>query len=211
MVNEICSNYMQWYFDSNVWKNVSYRGVRTLKSVTDMWNYQEIIYEHDIEWVIETGSRHGGSALFFADVMQNKGAPGLVYSVDIDSVSNQAPPHPKLKFIIGDSGAMELAQSLVTQLPKNRKPLFLILDSDHTKSHVLRELNAFVPLLRSGDYLVVEDTCVNGHPVRPQHGDGPFEAIHDFLAKNYGILIPDKKREDKFGFTFAPDGFYLVK
>ena len=34
-----------------------------------MWNYQEIFFERDIEWVIETGTRHGGSALFFADLL----------------------------------------------------------------------------------------------------------------------------------------------
>ncbi len=209
MLNGITNNYMHWYHDSNVWKNVEYRGVRTLKSVSDMWNYQEIIHTHDIGWVVETGSRHGGSGLFFADALEAKDAEGIVISVDIDSESNTAPPHPRLKFIIGDSGAANMANAIIRSLPEVRKPLFLILDSDHSKDHVVRELNAFIPLLKKSDYVVVEDTCVNGHPIRPQHGEGPYEAIHEYLELHPNMLLADKDRELKFGFTFAPDGFYI--
>ncbi|MSP52255.1 MAG: hypothetical protein EXQ91_07690 [Alphaproteobacteria bacterium] len=62
----------------------------------------------------------------------------------------------------------------------------MILDSDHAGPHVLRELTAGVPLLMPGDYLVVEDTIVNGHPVRPQFGPGSMEEIMAYLAANPG-------------------------
>ena len=89
--------------------------------------------------------------------------------------------------------------------------MFVILDSDHRKTHVLRELGAYVPLMQPGDYLVVEDTCVNGHPVRADFGPGPMEAIEEFLASHRGVLIPDPEREAKFGCTFAPRGYYRKK
>jgi len=76
---------------------------------------------------------------------------------------------------------------------------------------VLRELQAYVPLMRPGDYLVVEDSCVNGHPVRPDFGPGPMEAIEDFLRAHPGDLLADSPREEKFGCTFAPRGYYLKK
>ena len=35
--------WLGWYYDTAVWKNLHYRGIRTLKNPSDMWNYQEII------------------------------------------------------------------------------------------------------------------------------------------------------------------------
>jgi cephalosporin hydroxylase len=76
---------------------------------------------------------------------------------------------------------------------------------------VLRELAAYVPLMKSGDYLVVEDSCVNGHPVRPDFGPGPMEALEDYLQAHPGELMPDTAREEKFACTFAPRGYYRKK
>ncbi|MGH8726388.1 MAG: CmcI family methyltransferase, partial [Burkholderiales bacterium] len=168
--------YLRWYYDSAVWKHVAYRGVRTLKNPLDLWNYQEIFQERGIEWVVETGTRHGGSALFFADLLAARGASGLVVSVDIDHDSLQAPRHDRVRLLKGDSASPTVIAEIQALLAARRAPLFIILDSDHRKAHVLRELAAYVPLMRSGDYLVVEDTCVNGHPVRPEFGPGPMEA-----------------------------------
>jgi cephalosporin hydroxylase len=63
------------------------------------------------------------------------------------------------------------------------------------------------PLLRTGDYLVVEDGCVNGHPVHPGWGEGPFEAIEAYFQVHPDDYVHDVLRERKFGFTFAPNGF----
>ena len=65
----------------------------------DLWNYQEIIHERRIEWIIETGTRHGGSALYFADLLTARDALGLVISVDVDHDSLQIPSEgvPRLR------------------------------------------------------------------------------------------------------------------
>jgi cephalosporin hydroxylase len=203
--------YLRWYYDTAVWKRLSYRGVRTLKNPLDMWNYQEIIAERGIEWILETGTRHGGSALFFADLLAARGASGFVISVDIDHDSLQVREHPRLRLLKGDSASPDILEIIEELIAQRRAPMFVILDSDHRKAHVLRELAAYVPLMQSGDYLVVEDSCVNGHPVRPDFGPGPMEAIEDYVSAHPGELIPDTPREEKFGCTFAPRGYFAKK
>ncbi|WP_293678548.1 CmcI family methyltransferase [uncultured Phenylobacterium sp.] len=202
-------DYLKWYHETNIWKQVSYRGVRTLKLPSDMWSYQEILFAHGIEWVIETGSRHGGSALFFADLLRNARSPGRVFSIDYaPELDPRAAADLDISFIKGDSADPAIVGRVMGEIPRQRSPLFLILDSDHAAAHVRRELDIWVPELRTGDYLVVEDTIVNGNPVRPSHGPGPLEAIRAYRADHPEALKPDTKREAKFGATFAIEGFY---
>lgn len=206
-------DYLRWYYETNVWKRLSYRGVRTLKLPLDMWNYQEIIFEHDLHWVLETGTRHGGSALFFADLLRAGDREGCVVSVDVthEALHPLAAAHPKIRLVLADSTAPETIVALRRLIPADRaRAMLLILDSDHVAPHVLRELDLLVPLLRHGDYLVVEDTIVNGHPVRPEFGPGPLEAVEAYLRQNPGRLTPDSAREVKFGCTFAYRGYYRI-
>lgn len=207
-------DYLEWYYETGVWQRLLYRGVRTLKMPLDLWNYQELIFENDIHWVLETGTRHGGSALYFADLLASSEREGKVISVDVthDALYPAVLPHPRIQLLLGDSAAAEMVGVIRRLIPGDRSHgLLLILDSDHTAAHVTRELNALVPLLRKGDYLVVEDTIVNGHPVRPDFGPGPLEAIEDFVARNPGLLVADVEREEKFGCSFAYRGYYKVE
>jgi cephalosporin hydroxylase len=130
-------------------------------------------------------------------------------SVDVDASANMVGAHPNIDFLLGDSASPAMVSRVRSILPNDRGTLFAILDSDHSKAHVLRELDAWSPLLKKGDYLVVEDTCVNGHPVRPQFGPGPYEAVGEFMAKHSGEFVNDALRESKFGFTAAPRGYFI--
>ncbi|HUJ01786.1 MAG TPA: CmcI family methyltransferase [Usitatibacter sp.] len=201
--------YVRWFHESNVWKNMTWHGIRTLKLPSDIWNYQEIIFERRIDHVIETGTRHGGSAVFFAETLAARRARGPVVSIDVDRASRQIAACEGVHFLVGDSAGPAIVEQALALLPAGRGPLFLILDSDHSRDHVLRELRAWVPKLRKDDYLVVEDTIVNGHPVRPGHGPGPMEAIAEYLEEAPGLLVHDAGREAKFGATFAARGHYV--
>lgn len=179
-----------------------------------MWNYQELIFENDIHWVLETGTRHGGSALFFADLLRSGEREGKAVSIDVthEALSAVVRNHPKLQLVIGNSADQGTISHIRRLIPERRNGgLLLILDSDHSEAHVSHELNALVPLLRRGDYLVVEDTIVNGHPVRPEFGPGPLEAIDAYVAANPGRLVQDVARESKFGCTFAFRGYYKIR
>ena len=212
-MNEAGLTYLRWFYDTNVWKFLHYRGVRTLKLPLDMWNYQEILFERNIHWVIETGTRHGGSALYFADLLAAANREGGVVSIDVthEALDSVAAAHPRVRLLLGDSASESVRQQAMAFVPGARRGgLLLILDSDHTASHVLRELEVWVPHLRRGDYLIVEDTIVNGHPVRPEFGPGPMEAIDAFVARNPGRLQADAAREAKFGCSFAARGYFVV-
>jgi cephalosporin hydroxylase len=178
-----------------------------------MWNYQEIIFEHDIHWVLETGTRHGGSALFFADLLAAAKREGCIVTIDVthEALDPVAAAHRGIRFLLGDSTAESIKRQVEALIPDQRRGgLLQILDSDHAESHVLRELETWVPLLRKGDYLVVEDTIVNGHPVRPEFGPGPMEAVDAFIARHPGRLRPDGARGAKFGCSFAEKGYFVA-
>lgn len=176
-------------------------GVPLQKSPLDCWIYQEIIDELRPDLIIETGTDLGGSALFLASMCDLVGH-GRVVSIDIRESSQVQ--HPRITYLVGDSTSKGILDRVreATHGTKNR---LVILDSDHSAYHVARELRVYREFVSLGNYLVVEDTNVNGHPVMPEHGPGPFEAVHTFLDEDTDFRI-DRSRE-KFLLTYFPDGF----
>ena len=66
-------------------------------------------------------------------------------------------------------------------------------------------IRIYSKFITKGSYIIVEDTCINGHPVRPDFGPGPWEAVEEFL-KTHPNFKPDLKRE-KFLMTLNPRGY----
>jgi cephalosporin hydroxylase len=205
------TRYHLWYYRNLVWDTTSWLGVKTLKSPADMWNYQEILYSLKPSVVIEFGTRHGGSALFFAGVMRQIGNRFKLLSVDIDAttVSEQTRHDPDIELLIMSSSDPKVGERIADLRSQYPGPAFVILDSDHSKAHVLSEMKVLRPVLVPGDYVIVEDTNVNGHPVYPAHGPGPFEAVNEYFQQYPEDYRYDAAREAKFGFTFATRGFLI--
>jgi cephalosporin hydroxylase len=205
------TRYHIWHYNSHLWTDTKWMGVTTLKSPSDMWNYQEILVALKPSVVVEFGTRYGGSALFFAAVLRQIGRPFRFLTVDIDAdtVSAATRQDPDIEVMTSSSTDPKVAERIAALRRDNPGPLFAILDSDHAEAHVLGEMKLLRPVLVAGDYMIVEDSNVNGHPVYPSHGPGPYEAIEAYFREFPNDYTHDYEREKKFGFTWAPNGFLI--
>jgi cephalosporin hydroxylase len=194
------------YYDTAVWKDTFWLGVPTQKCPLDLWIYQEILYEQRPDLIIETGTAHGGSALYMACVCDQLGR-GEIVTVDIYPIHGR-PAHDRITYLTGSSTAHEVVAE-VERLAEGRERVLVILDSDHARDHVLEELRTYGSVVSPDSYLVVEDTNVNGHPVFLEHGPGPMEAVEEFLAETDDFEL-DLARE-RFFLTFNPRGFLRKK
>jgi len=195
-----------WYA-SDASAAVRWMGHPILKSPFDLWTYQEIIATAKPDVIVETGTHHGGSALFFSDISAIAGHPADVITIDFNPKLGYDPAPRRITSIRGISTADATFAQVSARLASRATPpsVMVVLDSDHSKQNVLAELARYAPLVTPGQWLVVEDTNVNGHPVLPEHGDGPFEAVTEFLAGK-PPFAPDPGGE-RFLLTQNPRGW----
>jgi cephalosporin hydroxylase len=184
------------------WLNTRWLGVSILKNPLDLWVYQEIVHELRPDLIIETGTAHGGSALYLASLCDLVDQ-GRVITIDIETVERR-PEHQRINYITGSSTDPTVVGPVIHEANAS-ETVMVILDSDHTQAHVLDELRVYAPVVTVGSYLIVEDTNVNGHPVSRSHGPGPMEAVDEFMAEDSRFEV-DATRE-KFMHTFNPGGY----
>ncbi len=168
-------------------------GLEIQKSADDLERYRELveISQHDI--VVETGTRAGGSALWFQREL------GLqVVSIDIAPQFTRGAPdtggmgRPGVEFIVGGSIDPVVVERVLPMLRGKR--VMVSLDSDHHSVHVQKEMAIWSEFVTPGCYMVVEDACFDlfarsGHPDRarvggsmiPEQG-GALDAIERLLA-----------------------------
>lgn len=127
----------------------------------DMLRMQEVIYRVKPDVIIETGIAHGGSLIFYASLCSAM-KKGRVIGVDIE-----IRPHnreaiqahemfPLITLVEGNSIESNIISYVKSQINPG-EVVMVILDSCHTKQHVLAELEAYHTLISSGSYIVVTD------------------------------------------------------
>jgi cephalosporin hydroxylase len=203
--------YHKWYYDNEVWEDVRFLGVVTNKSVSDMWNYQEILTELQPGLIVEFGTRFGGSALFFSVIGRAINPDIKILSVDVSHAEVDPSVHNERSIRLETLSSADARVADIIRDMRMASPgkVFFILDSDHTSKHVLAELDLLRSVVQAGDYVVVEDGNINGNPVLPGWGEGPLEALQEYFSMYPDDYTVDSEREAKFGFTFAPAGFLL--
>ena len=182
--------------------STSYFGVKTLKNPLDFWVYQELIYAHKPDVIIEIGNNWGGSTLalaHFLDLMNH----GRVFGIDIshEKVAENVKNHPRISLI--EKPATE-AYGFVKSMIDPEERVLVIEDSAHTYENTLAVLRLYGRLIKPGDLIIVEDSiCHHGLAIGPN--PGPFEAIEAFVKEQDQFVI--NRDLESFLITWNPKGF----
>jgi len=140
-----------------------WRDYKIIKFPSDLILYAQAILENKPDIIIETGTAWGGSAMFFADMLELTGK-GRVITVDLEPRST--PIHPRVTSIIGRSTSVETLDK-VRSMVNPGDEVMVTLDSDHRTFHVKRELYHYSPMVTQGQFLVVEDCYYDTTPKPP--------------------------------------------
>lgn len=162
-----------------------------IQSTEDIIAAQELVWKVKPDVIIETGIAWGGSIVFYASLLQLIGK-GKIVGIDvalpqknIDKIMAY-PFSDRIELIKGSS----IDQAIVDQAASHVNSgdtVMLMLDSNHTHEHVLKELEMYAHLVTKDSFIIVSDTVVEDIPPqehRPRPwgpGDNPKTAVNAFL------------------------------
>jgi len=207
---------MDKYDYSYLW---SWMGVPIIQMPADVMATQEVIWATKPDVIIETGVARGGSVLFMASLLEILGG-GKVIGVDIDirahnrtTIEDHA-MSKRVRLIEGGSVDDDTLASVRAEIPESAR-VMVVLDSDHSREHVLSECRAYGPMVTDGCYMVVADTLL-GHVTEESapkerskmlfKGDEPLSALNDYLAETDRFEI-DPVLNGKLVISSSPGGY----
>jgi len=187
----------------------------------DMVLMQEVIFDVRPDLILETGVAHGGSLVFYASLCKAL-EQGRLIGVDIEirpdnrKAIEDHPLSAYIRLIEGDSTDPEVVEQVKKAILPNEK-VMVLLDSCHSRDHVLAELRAYAPLVSVGSYIVVMDSIMAHLAGVPGSGsdwtwNNPMGAANEFLENNPDFEVS----EPGFAFnegtsaervTYSPRGF----
>lgn len=194
-------------------------GLPIIQFPADIVATQEVVWATQPDVIIETGVARGGSVVFLASLLCHK-PNAKVIGVDLEiRTHNRAAIEshvmaPWIQLVEGDSVSAQVLDEVRSHVPEGAR-VMVILDSDHTRNHVLAECRAYGNFVTEGCFLVVADTLV-GHMEATQiptkrsrvlkHGDEPLSAVVDFLAESpHFVAAPEVN--GKLVMSSSPGGY----
>lgn len=187
-------------WDTKYVYSFSWLGRPLIQLPEDVLRLQEVIYTLRPDLIIETGVAHGGGLVFYATLLEVLGN-GRVIGIDIDIRQHNLdallshPLNHRIDLVQGSSTDPGIV-SKVHELARHSKTCLVILDSDHSRSHVLKEMQAYSDLVSIDSYFVVCDGIMADLVGAPRSGDdwaenNPQTAIVDFLQTNSCFAIEE--------------------
>lgn len=166
----------------------------------DMVRIQEVVYSLKPDVIVETGVAHGGSLVFYASLCAAMGR-GRIVGIDIEIRPHnrkaiEAHEFAKLITLVEGSSTDESIVKQVAGLIKPGEKVLVILDSNHTRKHVLAELELYAPLVSVGSYIVATDGIMEQVVGAPRTSpnwatDNPRQAALDFVAAHRDFVIEE--------------------
>lgn len=207
-------NWVKASVENKLSYEVDWLGVPVIQTPADLVLLQELIFKVKPDFVIETGIAHGGGLIFYASLLELLGK-GRVIGVDVEirehnrKVIEAHLLAKRIEMIEGSSVDGAVIQEIKRRVPSNSK-VIIGLDSNHTKPHVLRELELYREFIIPGCYIVVFDTNTSklaeaGIDDKKYLDNGPKEAVEEFLKNNDNFVID--KDFNKFYTNYNPDGY----
>ena len=197
----------------------TWMGVPIIQMPADIVATQEVIWKARPDVIIETGVARGGSLILSASILTLLGR-GKVIGVDIDirahnrdTIENSA-MSTRITLIEGPSTHAETVDRVRAEIPPGAS-VMVILDSDHSRAHVLDEMRAYGPLVTKGQYFIVADTIL-GHlepeqtPIERSHiwyrGNEPLAALQEYLSECDRFEL-DPETNGKMIVSSSPGGY----
>ncbi len=199
----------------------TWMGIPIIQLPADVLATQEVIWKTKPDIIIETGVARGGSVLFMASIVEMMGN-GQVIGVDIDIRTHNResieahPMSKRVTLIEGGSVDKDVLEKVRAEIPDGAR-VMVVLDSDHSRDHVLAECRAYGPMVTKDCYLVVADTLVghvneeNAPKNRSQlwyKGNDPLTATNDFLEEQDRFQV-DAVTNGKLVLSSSPGGYLL--
>ncbi|MHA1797989.1 MAG: cephalosporin hydroxylase family protein [Candidatus Helarchaeota archaeon] len=205
-------------WENNISYEITWFGIPVIQLPNDLILMQELIFLIKPKIIIESGIAHGGSLIFYSSMLELLGQ-GKIIGVDIEIRSHNRKAieaHPlskKIKLIERSSTDLKTIEEIKNEIGSD-SPVLVCLDSNHTKDHVLKELNLYSKFVTKGSYIVVFDT------IMPElvgllgandnwNKNNPAEAIKEFLKKNKDFEIDTSF--NKLYVSYCPNGFLRKK
>jgi cephalosporin hydroxylase len=178
----------------------SWMGRPIIQLPDDMVRIQEVIYAVKPDLIIETGVAHGGSLVFYASLCKAMDR-GRIIGIDIEiRPHNRAAieAHPlfdRIELVEGSSTEPAIVDRMRRQV-RPSDTVLVLLDSCHTRQHVLAELEAYAPLVTPNSYIVATDGIMQDLVGAPRsaadwQSNNPQQAARDFVAGHREFVIEE--------------------